>query len=283
MNYIGIRGHRGAGKNTIAYLLGNTLEYLINEKEKPSEIDFDRIQDFSELFQAWCDEIVNDERIIHDISLNNIYFESFGDTLKILIQMILGCPHDMLYSDYHKDHVIVNLRDFSYKTYDEIPQDIKLWTAEELYNEMPKTCAPITITRNIFLSLREFILYFGKEVMQRYFGLDVWVKALKSTRELFDNTNDLKSYKIYTDLKTPGEVTYVRKNGGVIIKVSRPDHKKQLKGIDRLNQDNRYDFEVIIGENLYDVIDQIITIANKILENNKYFKEKYNYNGKTNS
>jgi hypothetical protein len=276
MNYIGIRGHRGAGKNTVAYLLGNTLEYLINNSNNYLKIS--KNQEICELFQTWCDEIVNDERIIHEISLDNIYFESFGDTLKILVQMILGCSQDILYSDYHKDHVVVNLRDFSYKTYDEIPQDIKLWTAEELYKEMPKNCAPITITRNIFLSLREFILYFGKEVMQRYFGLDVWVKALKTTRELFDNTNDLKSYKIYTDLKTPGEVTYIRKNGGLIIKVSRPDHKKQLKGIDRLSQDNRYDFEVVIGDNLYDIIDQIIDIADKILKTNKFLKEKYIYN-----
>ena len=32
MKYIGVRGHRGAGKISISYLLGNTLEYLIKNK-----------------------------------------------------------------------------------------------------------------------------------------------------------------------------------------------------------------------------------------------------------
>ena len=33
MNYIGIRGHRGAGKKTIAYLLGETINYILLKKK----------------------------------------------------------------------------------------------------------------------------------------------------------------------------------------------------------------------------------------------------------
>ena len=33
MNYIGIRGHRGAGKQTIAYLLGETIDYILSKKK----------------------------------------------------------------------------------------------------------------------------------------------------------------------------------------------------------------------------------------------------------
>lgn len=261
MHYIGIRGHRGAGKNTVAYLLGNTINELLKSKHATDKESFD------DLFQTWCDEIVSNEQVIHDISLDYIYFESFGDTLKVLIQMVLNCPSDYLYSDFHKDNVIINVRDFSYKEYDEVPADIKkqLMTATDLYNAIPKNCPPVTMTKNIFISLREFILYFGQEVMQRYFGLDVWVKTLKSTQNLFESVFDDDKYKIYTDLKTPGEVTYIKKLNGCVIKVSRPGHKKQNKGIDRLSQDNRVDYKVEIGDNLFDIKDQIINIAKKII------------------
>ena len=264
MHYIGIRGHRGAGKNTVSYLLGNIINEMI--KTKSFEIS-------DELFQAWCDDIVNDEKIIHEIGLDHIYFESIGDTLKVLIHLIVGCPLDYLYSDYHKDHVVINLRDFSHKIYEEIPEEIKLTNSTELFESIPKTCPPITITKNIFITLREFILYFGKEVMQRFFGLDVWVKSLKSSKGIFPLSSypEDNSYKIYTDLKTPSEVTYVKKMNGYIVKVSRPNHKKP-KGLDKLSQDTRIDYKVIIGDNLYDIKEQLINIAVDIINKDNYGK-----------
>ena len=269
MNYIGIRGHRGAGKSTIAYLLGNTINELLRQQKDSYD------EPISELYQTWCDEIVNNENIIHDVCLDKIYFESFSDTIKIMIKMFLGCPQEFLYSDYHKDHVVINLRDFTYKVYESIPENIKTYTSKELYECMSKVGNPITITKNVYITLREFILYFGREVMQRHFGMNVWVKSLKSSQELFTNIfNEEDCYKIYMDVKTPGEVTYIKNLGGVIIKVVRPGHKKP-KGIDKLSQDNRFDYEVTIGENLYDTINQVINIAKDIITKyNNYDKEE---------
>ena len=257
MNYIGIRGHRGSGKTTVAYLLGNT----INEMLKGNYCG-----DINKLYRSWCDDVVSNESIIHDICLDRIYFESFSDTLKMMIRLFLGCPQEFFYSDYYKDHVVINLRDFSWKTFDTIPTDINIYNSKEMYNIMSQVNNPITITKNTYMTLREFILYFGKEVMQRYFGLNVWVKSLKSSQEMFTNIfNEDNYYKIYTDIKTPGELTYIKNLNGIIVKVSRPGHKK-TKGIDKLNQDNRFDYEVVIGEDLYDTIHQIKEIAEKIIQ-----------------
>ena len=77
---------------------------------------------------------------------------------------------------------MINLRDFSWKTFDTIPTDINIYNSKEMYNIMSQVNNPITITKNTYMTLREFILYFGKEVMQRYFGLNVWVKSLKSSQ-----------------------------------------------------------------------------------------------------
>lgn len=263
MKYIGIRGHRGAGKNTVAFLLGNTINHLLTTK------DFNK-ERFDSLFQIWCDDIVTDERIIHTASLEKVYFESFSDSLKLIIQLLLGCPQDFLYSDYHKDHTIVNVRDFSYRVYDNIPEDMQIYNSTELYNIMSVN-PPATIVKNTYITLREFILYFGKDVMQRYFGLNVWVKTLRSSQDFFSSIFiEQDEWKIYTDVKTPAEVTYIKgveKNRGYIVKVSRPGHKKQSRGIDRLNQDNRYDYEVIIKGELVDIKDNILEIAKKIINN----------------
>lgn len=263
MNYIGIRGHRGAGKNTVAYLLGNCINYILSDKFNDEK--------FNELFQIWCDDIVTNEKIIHSASLDKVYFESFGDTLKMIIQLILGCPQEFLYSDYHKDHVVINLRDFSYKDYEVIPEDINIYSSGDLFKMMSLSKQPITITKNTYVTLREFIMYFGREVMQRYFGLNVWVKSLNSSQEFFTNIfNEPDEYKIYTDLKTPAEVTYIKNKEGVIVKVSRPSNKKPSKGIDKLSQDNRFDYEVIIDKDLYSIKDQILNISKEIISKNKH-------------
>lgn len=258
MKYIGIRGHRGAGKNTISYLLGNTMDYLLRKSE----------DNFDELYRIWCDDIIKNEKIIHECSLDYVYFDSFSDTLKFWVRLLIGCPESYIYDDYYKDHMIINIKDFTYKVYDEIPAGLQTYTHEELYSIMPKDKAPITITKNIYISLRNFIMYFGLEVMQRFFGANVWVKSLKSSSEFYNSLfNEENSIKIFTDIKTPGEVTYIKNNNGKVIKVSRPGFKKQQKGMDKLSQDNRYDFEIVVNRDLYDTKEQILEISKQLLEN----------------
>lgn len=260
MNYIGIRGHRGAGKNSVSYLLGNTIDHLICNGEKG----------FEECYNAWVDNIMTSEQVLHECSLQYVYFDAFSDTLKMFIELLLGCKREYLYNDYYKDHTIVNIKDFSYKVYDEIPNNLKILSKDELYAKMPKESQPTTITKNLYITLRDFILYFGMDVMQRYFGLNVWVKSLKSNESTFESMfNDDDCYKVYTDVKTPSEVTYIKDKNGIIIKVVRPSHKKGDKGFDKLSNDNRYDYTVKVNGNLYELKDEILNIAKQIINNDK--------------
>ena len=55
MQYIGIRGHRGAGKNSISYLLGRTIDYFIKNKVIKS--------DYDSLYKSWVDDIMNDDNL----------------------------------------------------------------------------------------------------------------------------------------------------------------------------------------------------------------------------
>ena len=259
MKYVGIRGHRGAGKTTISYLLGNTINYLVKHPEEELSDD---------LYRIWCDDIIKDEKIIHECGLDYVYFESFSDILKLWVKLLLGCPTDYMYDDYYKDHMVINLKDFSYKIYDEVPTTLVLHTHSEMYELMPKDKFPTTITKNIYLSLREFIMYFGLEIMQRFFGANVWVKSLKSSSEFYNSLfDDPNSYKLFIDVKTPAEVTYIKNNGGKIIKVSRPGYKKNSKGLDKLSQDNRFDYEIVVNGDLYNTKQIILEISKQLIEN----------------
>ena len=119
MNYIGIRGHRGSGKKTIAYLLGCAIEYTIS----PNLFPLDR--DRSAIFKVWCDNVMNDEYITSHSNLKHIYFSAFKETPELLTELLFGFTGDVTFDDFHKDHTILNLKDFSYTTYDEVRIDLK--------------------------------------------------------------------------------------------------------------------------------------------------------------
>ena len=259
MNYIGIRGHRGAGKKSISYLLGNTISYLLSKD----------MNNFDESYNDWVSNIMYDESAINNANLPFVYFDAFSDSLKLFVELLVGVPHEYIYDDYYKDHVVINLRNFEYKIYEEIPEDLHLYTKEELYKSLPKESNPVAFTKNIFITLRDFILYFGMEVMQRYFGLNVWVKSLKANEDrfnsLFVGEND---YKIYTDVKTPSEVTYILDKGGVIVDIRRPKNKKGSKGFDKLSKDGRIDYTIYVNGDLYSLKGQIFEIAKDIIDKN---------------
>lgn len=260
MKYIGIRGHRGAGKSTIAYLLANTLEYLTNDHS---------YDDYEKYFNIWCDDIIADEGVTQRLNCQHVIIEGFGDTPKMLLFMLTGIPMHEMNSDYYKDHIIINLKDFSKKVIDDPIEynEYDLITADEYFKHVILTEDPQPIKNNVWMTLRELILYFGIYVMQNAFGLNVWIKSLQANKEYFNGLfhDDQSGYKIFCDIKARSEISYIKEHDGIIIKVSRPDHKKN-GGMNLLKGDSRYDYEITNCDNLKSIANQIWEIAKKIKE-----------------
>ena len=256
MKYIGIRGHRGAGKSAIAWLIGNTISQMTRK-------DYQGIT--QEQWNAWCDSIIADPNIMEKTGLSRVFIESFSDQIKIFIQLFLNCPREYLYDDIYKDTVVVNLRDLSYHEV-ETGEIYDVVTAKEMYESINKGEEPQPIIKNTYMYLREFILYFGLEVMQRFFGSNVWVKSVNNNSKSFDEFFERgKCYKIYMDVKTPAEVTYIKRNNGVIINVIRPKNKRGSSGLERLGRDERIDYSVNVNGSLHELKDQIEVIASDII------------------
>ena len=263
MRYIGIRGHRGAGKSSVGFLLGQTLEFITN-----GGIDILDSDAFDNHYYMWCEKLMINPNYINEYDGNtNIYYESFSDNIKLFIRMLLGCPDEYLSVDAYKDTILVNLRDLSCKDKSEVGE-VKLWSASELHDSIDHQANPSSIASNTYMTLREFIMYFGLEVMQRYFGKNVWVKSLKATSEEWDRYLDGVggvSYKIFIDVKTPAEATYIKQNNGIIVNVERPSNKKGKSGLERLGNDDRIDYNIVIDGNLYSTKNKVISIAKDIV------------------
>ena len=105
--YIGIRGHRGAGKNTISYLLAVALDHYTRNNSWDG---------FEQVYNDAVERVLEDESFLAESEFKNVFFESFADTAKVVLNQITGIPTDYMYDDWYKEAVIVDLKDFSFDT-----------------------------------------------------------------------------------------------------------------------------------------------------------------------
>lgn len=260
IKYIGICGHRGSGKNTMAYLIANTLEYILTNEFIEEK--------YYNKFKQWCDEIIKDESCVSSSQRNKVYIESFSDDLKLYINLLTGIPIEHMYEDSCKENVAINLKDLSEVNVKDITNKDLLITREKLF-ELRNTKKISQITSDLYITLGDFILYFGYDVMQRFFGANFWVKSLRKSEDKWQsNWNNEVIYKIYSDVKTECERDYIKDHGGVIIKVVRPDHKKSASP---LSKDIDFKEDAVINSvegGLYDLRNDIYRISMNILLNN---------------
>lgn len=238
---IGIRGHRGAGKTSVAYLLGNALELLADGN----------IDKYDELYEGWVKGLIDGWV---DNQFNYVYIDSFGDAPKAMVQQLLGCDFKYLWEDGWKDKAVVNLKTFDIE---EVIDD-NLISIDEIQNWLNNGAQ-----EEKKILLRDFILYFGQNVMQNCFGKDVWVKSTsqndKRNEDIFDN-----QIRIYEDIKAPTELSYIINKGGKIINVERNGYKKK-GGLDLLKDDDRWDYCINIkGDDLMSIKEKILNIAKEI-------------------
>lgn len=264
--YIGIRGHRGAGKNTISYLLAVALDHYTRNNSW---------DDFEQVYNEAVERVLEDENFLDESEFKNIFFESFADTAKVVLNQITGIPTDWMYDDWHKEAVIFDLKDFSFESAKDklmltsLKEKRRLYTADELAEKV-KEIDVFKKEEHIYLTLRELIAYFSKYVMQAFFGRDVWIKSLENNKwetERFYASNKTV-YKIFIDCKFPSEISYIYKNKGCIIKINRDNNMKSCTNISsELKDDDRFDYEINLDGNLKnpDTIETIKSITSKII------------------
>ena len=264
---VGIRGHRGAGKESVAFLLATALEFMDELERAGKENEESYLALYDNKYKAAVDNLVRDK----DNAINNAYFkyvylDAFGDAPKAMVQQLLGCDFKYLWDEWWKDHAVVDLKTFDIEEVNELPKDIM--SPDALPHYVPGCFNDERWTGDVKMSLRDFILYFGQTVMQKYFGSDVWVKSTaqndKRNEEYLDS-----GIRIYTDIKAPTELSYLIDKHAVIVNVERKGYKKK-GGLDLLKDDTRWDFNIQIkGNDLMSIKDNIREIAEKIYFDNE--------------
>ena len=249
MNYIGITGHRGSGKTSIGYLLGNILDCIKGKYTK---------EDIKNLYPTWCEIIKKNNNVIYDCGLDYVYFDEFGEMPKSFVAQLLSIDMSILDNDVMKDKMYVNMKDFKLYAYD---KSFKVLTANELL-EYTKANTPKR-WKDIYVSLRDFAAYFSVTIMQNVFGTDVWVKTRNQNDVKYGEAED--GYRLFSDVKTKEEIKYIKDHNGLIIRTIRPSHRKSDAGISN-TEDTGVDFIINTEGNLIDLFEKIYEIGEKIYE-----------------
>lgn len=259
---VGIRGHRGAGKESVAFLLASTLEFIDESERLEINNEGDYKKHFNIIYNDAVKRFVDDkDKAFADADFKHVYLDAFGDAPKAMVQQLLGCDYKYIWEDYWKDHAVVDLRTFDIEEVDELPEG--LMDPSLMMSYCPSFLNDERCEGECKMSLRDFILYFGINVMQKYFGQDVWVKSTaqndRRNEEYFED-----GIRIYTDIKAPTELSYLIDKQAVIINVERRGYKKK-GGLDLLKDDTRWNFNIQIkGNDLMSIKDDILKIAEDI-------------------
>lgn len=248
MKYIGITGHRGSGKTSIAYLLGNILDCLkcgcSRESIKLYYVDM-------------CSKIKNNQNAIYDCALDYIYFDEFGEMPKSFVAQLLSIDMSVLDNDTMKDNMYVNLLDF------------RLYSLEDNFTIvdsdwlLKNRAVKYTGEEPVYMQLREFVKCFSIDIMQKYFGSNVWLKVLKVNDSKWNEPEG--GWRIFSDIKTIDEIDYIKEKNGVLICTRRPSKRKSKKGITNIEECNP-DYVINTEGELIDLFDNIYEIAISIYE-----------------
>ena len=247
MKYIGITGHRGSGKTSTAYLLGNILDCLKHGHSKEA---------IKMYYTDWCGKIKNNQNAIYDCALDYIYFDEFGEMPKSFVAQLLSIDMSVLDNDTMKDTMYVNLSDF------------RLYSLEDHFCVVDSNWLLLNKSDNcfgepVYMPLREFVKCFSIDIMQNIFGSNVWLKVLKVNDSKWNEPDS--GWRVFSDVKTIDEIEYIKNKQGVLIRTKQPSNKKSKKGITNIENCNP-DYIIDTSGELIDLFDSIYEIATDIFE-----------------
>lgn len=262
--YIGLNGHAGSGKDTVAKMLKTVLNYFDSSLEECMDI-YKKYY-----YNPWVSATFTKT----DDTKKDVYCIAFADQLKTICSTIFGIPVNRFYENKETAWVCIN-KDFQYTEIK--PDDSTIITAEEYYcgiENYKYGAAPV------WMSLREILVYVGTYVLQSDINQRIFVNVVNNMiNEQMAHNNSLK-YVIVTDIRFSHEIEYLHKHAGITINIVR-DEIKQLDNIAEHVFDNESEWDYIIENNgTYEELFE--KVYNMVHENVEFSNITYELNSREN-
>ena len=173
---------------------------------------------------------------------------AFADPVKQILSILLNVPVKRFYSREFKELYCVNMS--TLECYSNITNWNKKRMSDSKFSKLVKNLDPCLSTSD--LTIRQLMQYVATEVFMKYFGKQVWINC--TLKHATGNA-------IITDLRFKEEYDVVKKYGGVVIYIKRPDttfgqHASE-KEMEELLNNNKYDIVINNDSNLKSLFNQV--------------------------
>ena len=235
---LGINGRIGSGKDTV----GKIIQYLIANNNLPKIMQYNSLEELDNGIEKF----------------SNWEIKKFATKVKEIATLLTGIPTEKFEDQDFKNTFLDshwNKEVFENKT--SLDKDNKAYKKSIVI--------PMTV--------REMLQTIGTEAMRNNLHPDTWVNALmcyyiKSDDKLIRITEDLLeeweegSFPnwIITDLRFPNEMQSIKANGGITIRVVRPNDKKvplDLHSSETALDEVTFDYEIINDSTMEDLIGKV--------------------------
>lgn len=196
---------------------------------------------------------------------NDIVRFAFADYVKNCVALLLGMNEEqyelMLHDEGYKNYTVINIGELKIEAERDVYKTHWSWDGEYMYTsrslkdsgkEYDELCQEL---KPIFMTLREFIVYFGTFVAQRLVGRKVWCNSLFNSLG-YQTALDEEKIIFITDVRFPHEYEECKKRGFNFIRVTASDEN---------NLDN-------IAESFVDTFEADYTFVNTKLDSDTFYK-----------
>ncbi len=168
-----------------------------------------------------------------------------------MLSVLLDVPVEMFNERGFKEYWVVNVPTL------ELDDNYYSKLSDSKFNKLVKNLNPSLLEAN--LTIRQLMQYFGTQVMQTYFGRNIWINStLKHSSE---NT-------IITDLRFKAEYDAVKSLRGTVIYVDRPHYEfgqhASEREMEELLKNNKYDYVIKNDGSIKQLFNKVKTVCNDI-------------------
>lgn len=183
----------------------------------------------------------------------DVKYITLATKMKQIISVFTGIEYHLLNNRTFKENYMINLNDFKTAEVDDRLESIHDLDFKSNLNK----------GRNLWISIRELMQYFGTDVMQKAFGKNIWVNT--AIKEL-----SMQNINIITDVRFKHEFESFSNVGSISIKVINPNIKSNDNHSSETELDNTStDFTIINNwdgsvNNSADLHEQLDNIVNEL-------------------
>lgn len=179
---------------------------------------------------------------------------AFADAIKKQISIFLNLTDEqstkIMHDEAFKNHTVIHLGTMCIVAESDVNHIHPIWKSDSLWTAADLSYRGYMLglgyddfyKKEIYMTMREFIVYYGTYLFQKYLGRKVWLYTVFNSKE-YQNLEDNDGVAIITDTRFKHEYQECKDRGFVFLKVCENSQTKRAEKLDNIAESLTDTFE----------------------------------------